>query len=392
MASTLPGGPLQKATNKDFQSLGEELWGWTMCGVCVGQDACSDKACPWSRAKKLRSFWAYYESMTATYVPHFCPAEPVLKSHGDITDLIHCMKLRSNLTRDALSVHHFVDNHEHPDYKPIIADDRAEAINLAASILLLVHCGKLYGRSNIDNDVLRPTLWETLSLDAFIDEAFPMASNIMVEKARDLTSVKIRAKLTARNLSREGGFRFQATTDLRSHLLMDLKNRVVHVFDRTAVLRELLVSSQASPESCILPRKLLIEALATIHKILFPEETELDYLDSLVAKGVFDRDLQRRQWTDRDSDDNSPVTFVYFSNQLNMLYDEIDDPSPRGRLESWFDRKSRAKSANRHMLMATMIGVFIAVTIGLLSLGVATFQAWVAYQQWKHPVQSGDGT
>jgi len=39
------------------------------------------------------------------------------------------------------------------------------------------------------------------------------------------------------------------------------------------------------------------------------------------------------------------------------------------------------------MLMATMIGVFIAVLVGILGLGVSTFQAWVAYQQWKHPVK-----
>jgi hypothetical protein len=35
--------------------------------------------------------------------------------------------------------------------------------------------------------------------------------------------------------------------------------------------------------------------------------------------------------------------------------------------------------------MTTMIGVFIAVLIGLLSLAVSCFQAWVGYQQWKHP-------
>jgi len=37
-------------------------------------------------------------------------------------------------------------------------------------------------------------------------------------------------------------------------------------------------------------------------------------------------------------------------------------------------------------MMATLIGVMMAVTLGLLGLAVAIFQAWVAYQQWKHPV------
>ena len=39
------------------------------------------------------------------------------------------------------------------------------------------------------------------------------------------------------------------------------------------------------------------------------------------------------------------------------------------------------------MLMATMIDVFIAVVIGILSLGISGFQAYVSYQQWKHPVK-----
>lgn len=39
-------------------------------------------------------------------------------------------------------------------------------------------------------------------------------------------------------------------------------------------------------------------------------------------------------------------------------------------------------------MMATLIGVMIAIVIGFLGLAVATFQAWVAWQQWKHPVSA----
>lgn len=56
---------------------------------------------------------------------------------------------------------------------------------------------------------------------------------------------------------------------------------------------------------------------------------------------------------------------------------------------SWIERlfEGGGKSAERKMLMATTIGVFIAVTIGLFGLVIAGFQAWVGYQQWKHPVK-----
>jgi hypothetical protein len=39
-------------------------------------------------------------------------------------------------------------------------------------------------------------------------------------------------------------------------------------------------------------------------------------------------------------------------------------------------------------MLATLIGVIVAIILGRLGLKVGIFQAWVAYQQWKHPVSS----
>lgn len=68
---------------------------------------------------------------------------------------------------------------------------------------------------------------------------------------------------------------------------------------------------------------------------------------------------------------------------MAAFYDEVQNPTPRGWLYTWLERKSGA----RYVMMATLIGVIIAVIIGILGLGVATFQAWVSYQQWKHPLR-----
>jgi len=40
-------------------------------------------------------------------------------------------------------------------------------------------------------------------------------------------------------------------------------------------------------------------------------------------------------------------------------------------------------------MMATVIGVIIAILLGLASLGVGGYQAWVGYQQWQHPISNG---
>lgn len=121
-------------------------------------------------------------------------------------------------------------------------------------------------------------------------------------------------------------------------------------------------------------------------KILFPLGSDSeDILRKLVSDGSFDPDcleyasfLYRRKGED-------DISYQYFGARLVDLFEELEDPSPRGILEKWLQRKSGA----RYVMMATLIGVIIAVILGILGLAVSLFQAWVAYEAWKHPVEPG---
>lgn len=42
--------------------------------------------------------------------------------------------------------------------------------------------------------------------------------------------------------------------------------------------------------------------------------------------------------------------------------------------------------------MATVAGVALAVLLGMASLAVSSYQAWLAYLQWKHPITAGSGS
>lgn len=53
------------------------------------------------------------------------------------------------------------------------------------------------------------------------------------------------------------------------------------------------------------------------------------------------------------------------------LFDEIENPKPRSLLEVWLDKRSKA----RHVMMATLVGVIIAVLLGIFGLAVGIFQA-----------------
>ena len=79
------------------------------------------------------------------------------------------------------------------------------------------------------------------------------------------------------------------------------------------------------------------------------------------------------------------MEYLYLGSKLMDLYEEIENPTPRGLVEQWLERRSGA----RYVMLATLAGVAIAVILGILSLAVGIFQAWVAYQQWKYPVSAG---
>lgn len=64
------------------------------------------------------------------------------------------------------------------------------------------------------------------------------------------------------------------------------------------------------------------------------------------------------------------------------LFEELQDHSPRGMLAIWFHRKSGA----RYVMVATFVSVSTATILGILSLAVGIFQAWIGYEAWKQAV------
>jgi hypothetical protein len=80
--------------------------------------------------------------------------------------------------------------------------------------------------------------------------------------------------------------------------------------------------------------------------------------------------------------DEKDIPYHYFGARFADLYEELENPTPRG-IDKWFERRSGA----RYVMMATLVGVAVAVLLGILGLAVGIYQAWVGYQQWQHPVQ-----
>ena len=385
MAEGIDFFPLRYTADSDLQRLGQCLWGWQLCNHCSGKPTCSNAQCSWGRAKRQAAFWTRYKTLTATYVPELFSPRPALRSHGDLLDLIQLIQCQSHSTREEIIQHHFVEQRIGDAEAPATLDQH-RAMDLAASILFSVDCGNTCERLNLLEEGSSSLPWRNgVSAHDFLLEAFPKTSNSSIASGKGRIEWQVvTAAVSAKELRRVLELRLEATTDLRSHLLLDREKGVLKIFHCMAMLKETLLVSASQPTTCMLPRQFVLEVFDTVYNVLFPSDRESQaLLSSLVARHGFDEDLLRYESWDRYGHNETILSYPYFGNRLAELYEELQNPKPRTRLESWFERKSGA----RYMLMATMIGVFIAVIIGILGLGISGFQAYVSYQQWKHPVK-----
>ncbi|KAF2184553.1 hypothetical protein K469DRAFT_633278 [Zopfia rhizophila CBS 207.26] len=384
--------PLHGVTDAQLQRLASVLWDWKLCGKCDRRPKCTQKHCPWTRTKKLGRFWDRYKEITEAYVPELSIEPPAMSTHEDLIEIIHLLKRKSSIPQAQLTSEFFASRKDQEGRLPARAD-QDRAFSIAATVLTMVTCATSRQSPVLLEQSILPLSWrDEVTIGSFLYDTFPrVAHPAIYEKDEQFRDPNITSALSATALGKTAGLRFEPTDDLRSHLKLDRGKGTVKIFHHTAVLKENLMASM--DPSCDdytrrgnIPRPLALETLDTIQKILFPEDTKSQtLLKTLILKNGFDEDCRQYQSASFRHVNEGENSYMYFGAQLVELYEELRDPTPRGRLHTWFERKS----APRYMMMATMIGVFIAIIIGILGLGVASFQAWVSYQQWQHPVSNG---
>lgn len=137
-----------------------------------------------------------------------------------------------------------------------------------------------------------------------------------------------------------------------------------------------------------LPRQLLLEILDSTQKVLFPvgDQKSRKILRSLVSlpTGEFDPDCLRLESTSIRKPEERETTYQFFGTRLAELYNELENPRPRGMLQKWLERRSGA----RHAMLIGLSGVFLALLFGMATLAVSVYQAWISYQAWKYPTSS----
>ncbi|RYO90479.1 hypothetical protein DL763_005328 [Monosporascus cannonballus] len=318
--------PLQGVSDGHMKKLCQVLWNWELCETCQNGQPCRGPKCPWRRSSRLEAFFGFYKEVTSSYVPELLfGSQPALRSHDDVCDITRFLKSQQGATRSELTVQYFSRRAKDSELPPIA--DQHRAFNIAVKIMSMVTCSAENQPSGLLELGTQPLPWhDDTSFASFITRAFPRVDIGDLEiKDNSGKTTDVKSAITARRVKKTAALSFRGTDDLRNHLRLDARNGVVEIYHYTSVLKEHLMASQ------------------------------------------------------------SQQGFVYFGSGLMELYEEVKNPTPRGFVERWFERKSGA----RYAMMATLVGVLIAVILGMLSLAVGIFQAWVAYEAWKHPVVSG---
>ncbi|KAM5362058.1 hypothetical protein ACJZ2D_012725 [Fusarium nematophilum] len=378
--------PLQNVSADDLKGLVKALWDWNLCKSCQlgpGQQPCSPQPCPGMRWARMNTFFGYYERITASYVPDIVAGiPPALANHGDLFSIIRLLKENPDTQRSQLTAIHFASHCGEPI--PTIGD-RNRAFNLALRAMTTITCCLETRSADILEAGLQPLPWkDDESWTQFLSTALPATDWTATgfDGGGDAASRRINDLVTARRLVKVARLRFLPTDELRDHLKLNQQDGTVELYRHTAFLKESLIASRTETKGHI-PRALATEVLNSIQKTLFPSTADAQILlRSLVSKHDLDPDCLKFEPSTYQLEGEGVSAYRHLEPLLVELYEELDNPTPRGLLEKWLERKSGA----RYVMMATLGGVAIAIVLGMLALGVSIFQAWVGWQQWQHPI------
>ncbi|KAK7911825.1 hypothetical protein PG985_014306 [Apiospora marii] len=118
----------------------------------------------------------------------------------------------------------------------------------------------------------------------------------------------------------------------------------------------------------------------------FDDHRSSRILERLITKDGFDQDCARPEGYKMFADPKE-LEYLYWGERLATLHAFVHDRPPRNKFERWITWQSSESNAFAIALFALLISIIV----GLLSLGLAGVQTWIAYKAWKEPVNVGGG-
>ncbi|RYO90999.1 hypothetical protein DL766_000467 [Monosporascus sp. MC13-8B] len=391
MATVAAAALLEDINIAPLPELGQALWSWPPCARCLAWQACLSDTCPCRHGSRLQRYLQFYKAVVSDYVDGLRKSSRALKTHGDLFRAISILRSHPDMTRSEFCRVGFPQKDGNP---PFEAADLRKATALVVKVLMMVECSAPHQSSDrLEKGSFRVQWKDDIAFSKYIQDLFPVENHHILSYGDSDLLLDMKSELRAVKLKKHLGISFRATHDVRSHLYFDRQAKVLEIFHHTAFLKEQLRATKGSgdfsnPSTSIrvgaLPRQLVLEVLDSIQGVLFPLSNPRSkrLLQSLVQTCSLDPDVTKFEFNSIRNPGEENVSYVFLADRLSDLYNEVRNPRPSG----WLERRMERKSGARYMMMATLIGVVFAVLLGMASLAVSSYQTWIAYQAWQHPI------
>ncbi|KAH7141928.1 hypothetical protein EDB81DRAFT_899350 [Dactylonectria macrodidyma] len=357
-----------------FLHLGQVLWSWQLCTGCLSNAPCVEDSCSANRARRCQRYFQFYQAVVTTYSETSAQTAKLFKTHGDLWKAIGVLKANPAITRLQFALLLTLKN---KDTIPLAGEaELLSMTTLVVKILTMIGCSALHHSSDrLEKGGYRIHWKNDVAFSKSLEDLFPTGSHPLFSYPDNDSLADAKSELRATKLKKHLGITFRATHDIQSHLRLYRKGGVLEIFHYAAFLKEQLRQTRgpgdwSSPAASIkagaLPRQLVLEVLDSLQSILFPlsDPKSKRLLQSLICTCGFDPELLRFEFSSICRVDEENATYMYLADRLSELYDELQDPRPRG----WLQRQAERKSGARYIMMATLIGVLFAVLLGIASL------------------------
>lgn len=77
---------------------------------------------------------------------------------------------------------------------------------------------------------------------------------------------------------------------------------------------------------------------------------------------------------------------MFWGRRLAEIHAFVSDRPPRNKFERWVKWQTSESNA----FIVALAALLISIVVGILSLGLAVLQSWIAWKAWKDPIPADD--
>lgn len=204
-------------------------WGWTNCSRCQNLGLCADISCPWKLRSALKSYRQFYLDVTFRYTSDdWDESLPALKSHGDLFEAVRLIQGKPGFSKRRLISTYFEDRDSHIN---LTDASKRRVFDLALHTQAMLPCEDWNPFQDRHITYVPETWRDDETACELVERAQPIGRPLDREEVR-----KIAQKVSAEKL-RRCGMEITGTDDIRQHLCVDTKGRVVYIFHHSGFLK-----------------------------------------------------------------------------------------------------------------------------------------------------------